>query len=194
MTTCFRIHIYKHHKHGNLHVSKQKAYQCTSISLQRHAVKVSNLLDGFKRLLVQHSFRKRNVSHQFHLHTRFFNSSPRITLLTWLAQFTKSRMLAHRSTCLETKFVFRSHAQLIKMLTKKNGKFTLYIVKFFTLPFLHPYKYMKWSIAHRRYIVLALVFKYLIVGSNSRFRSRSSKKSPAKKNQPPNLLTWGIQQ
>lgn len=72
--TCFRIHIYKHRKHGNLHVSKKKkAYQCTSISLQRHAVKVSNLLDGFKRLLVQHSFRKRNVSHQFHLHTRFFN-------------------------------------------------------------------------------------------------------------------------
>lgn len=53
---------------------KKKAYQCTSISLQRHAVKVSNLLDGFKRLLVQHSFRKRNVSHQFHLHTRFFNN------------------------------------------------------------------------------------------------------------------------
>ena len=81
--TCFRIHIYKHRKHGNLHVSKKKkAYQCTSISLQRHAVKVSNLLGGFKRLLVQHSFRKRNVSHQFHLYTRFFNSSPRITLLT----------------------------------------------------------------------------------------------------------------
>lgn len=54
-------------------LKKKKAYQCTSISLQRHAVKVSNLLDGFKRLLVQHSFRKRNVSHQFHLHTRFFN-------------------------------------------------------------------------------------------------------------------------
>ena len=71
--TCLRIHIYKHRKHGKLHVSKKKkAYQCTSISLQRHAVKVSNLLDGFKRLLVQHSFRKRNVSHQFHLHTRFF--------------------------------------------------------------------------------------------------------------------------
>ena len=71
--TCSRIHIYKHRKHGNLHVSKKKkAYQCTSISLQRHAVKVSKS-DGFKRLLVQHSFRKRNVSHQFHLHTRFFS-------------------------------------------------------------------------------------------------------------------------
>ena len=69
--TCFRIHIYKDRKHGNLHVSKTKAYQCTS--LQRHAVKLSTLLDGFKQLLVQHSFRKRNVSHQFQLHTGFFN-------------------------------------------------------------------------------------------------------------------------
>ena len=51
-STCFRIHIYKHRTHGNLHVSKKKAYQCASISLQRHSVKLSNLLDRLKELLV----------------------------------------------------------------------------------------------------------------------------------------------
>ena len=73
-STCFGIHIYKHPTHGNLHVSKKKAYQCASISLQRHSVKLSNLLDRLKQLLVQHSLRRRNVSHQFHLNTRVFKS------------------------------------------------------------------------------------------------------------------------
>lgn len=58
---------------------KKKAHQCTSISLQRHAVMLSNLLDGFKQLLVQHSLRKRNVSHQFHLHTRSPNHALDVT-------------------------------------------------------------------------------------------------------------------
>lgn len=100
-----------------------------------------------------------------------------------------------RTTPRVWKHICMSHTCLVNMLMKKNGKFTLYIAKLFTLPFLHSNKYdfvshMKSSIAHRRYIVLAQVFGQVPNGGFIRgFAHDPPKKLSRKKNPPPNLYT-----